>query len=382
MTQGAGIAAGPVPLDRPVAITGAGGLLGRHLAFYAHALGIHDVRKLDRSSFDSGDAMNAALRGAGVVVHCAARLRGNDDEVIGENCDITRRLVEGLDRTGALPHVLFASSIKADRDDAHGRSKRETDDVLRAWCAERGARYTCLELPHIFGEGGRPNHNSVISTFCAQVATGATPSIANDGEIEPLHAQRAAEKIFALAFDGAEEERRVRLHGRPMRVSAFRDLLVDQAASYDAHVVPDLRDDFALDLFNTYRSYLFPARYPVSLTRHTDPRGSLVELVRERNGGQVFYSVTKPGVTRGNHFHRRKVERFVVLSGTAEIALRRIDGTERIVFAVSGESAAYIDMPTFYTHNITNTGSDDLVTLFWTHELFDPANPDTHADPV
>lgn len=365
-----------------VAITGADGLLGSHLRIYAHALGTGDVRPVGRSAFSDDSTMDAATADAETVLHCAARIRGSTEEVLGENKTITAKLIASMERTGARPHVLFMSSIKADRDDPHGQSKREADLALSEWCKASGARYTCLLLPHIFGEAGRPNHNSVISTFCAKVAAGEQPIIDNDGEIEPLHAQRAAEEIFALAFDTGEPSRKVRLSGTRIRVSELLDKLLDQAGSYAAHVVPDLRADFDLDIFNTYRSYLFPRHYPVGMTRHSDQRGWLVELVRERNGGQAFYSVTRSGITRGNHFHRRKVERFVVLSGEAEIALRRVDRNERIVFTVSGDKPVYIDIPTLYTHNITNTGTADLITLFWAHELFDAQKPDTYAEIV
>jgi UDP-2-acetamido-2,6-beta-L-arabino-hexul-4-ose reductase len=151
---------------------------------------------------------------------------------------------------------------------------------------------------------------------------------------------------------------------------------------YAGHVFPDVRDDFDRDLFNTFRSYLYPHRYPTALTLHEDPRGCLFEAVKTHNGGQTFLSTTKPGITRGNHYHTRKIERFLVVSGQAEIRLRRVFDSEVQVFKVSGDQPAYVDMPTLHTHNITNTGSSDLITLFWTHEFYDPNMPDTFFELV
>jgi len=147
--------------------------------------------------------------------------------------------------------------------------------------------------------------------------------------------------------------------------------------------VPPLLTDLDLDLFNTLRAARFPAHYPMALSPRTDERGSLVEVVRAHGSqGQTFVSTTKPGITRGEHFHLRKVERFVVLSGHARISLRKLFTDEVVSFDVTGAAPAIIDMPTMWVHNITNTGASELTTLFWTHELFDPASPDTFPQAV
>ena len=138
-----------------------------------------------------------------------------------------------------------------------------------------------------------------------------------------------------------------------------------------------------VDLFNTYRAALFPAHYPIALTAHSDDRGRLVETVRAHGGqGQTFVSTTRPGITRGEHFHLGKVERFVVLSGQARISLRRVFHEDVVSFDVSGDAPAVVDMPTMWVHNITNTGDTEVTTLFWTHSLFDADNPDTYWEPV
>jgi UDP-2-acetamido-2,6-beta-L-arabino-hexul-4-ose reductase len=171
--------------------------------------------------------------------------------------------------------------------------------------------------------------------------------------------------------------------GRLIRVSAVRDLLTAQAARYATGEFPDLSDPFERDMFNTYRSYTFPESFPMPIAGRSDDRGSLFECVRAGGGpGQTFVSHTRPGVTRGEHYHLKKVERFVVISGSGRISLRKLFSDDVVSFPVGGEAPAIVDMPTMWAHSITNTGSSDLVTLFWTDHLFDPERPDTYAEPV
>jgi UDP-2-acetamido-2,6-beta-L-arabino-hexul-4-ose reductase len=154
------------------------------------------------------------------------------------------------------------------------------------------------------------------------------------------------------------------------------------AARYRTGDIPALRDRHEVRLFNTYRSHCFPDHYPIPLIRHADARGELVEVVKAHGGGQTFHSTTRPGVTRGEHYHLAKVERFAVLRGSAEIALRRVGGESVVRFAVSGDDPVVVDMPAMWAHSITNTGRDELLTCFWSNEIFDPARPDTYPEPV
>ncbi len=152
--------------------------------------------------------------------------------------------------------------------------------------------------------------------------------------------------------------------------------------SYQAGIIPNLSDPLELEFFNTYRSYLYPDHYPVPLNFLTDARGGLFEAVKSHHGGQTFLSTTHPGVTRGRHYHHQKVERFLVVSGQAEIRIRRLFGEQVKSFKVSGDKPCFIDIPTFHAHEITNVGETELLTMFWSHEIFDPLNPDTYSEPV
>jgi len=286
------------------------------------------------------------------------------------------QLIAAMEAVQVRPHLLFASSTHIERDTAYGASKRQVTELLRNWSQRSGARFTNVILPGVFGEGGKPFYNSVVSTFCAQLAQGQTPSVNADAQVEQIHAQHVARQLLGLIQSGHQGDFRV--EGRHLTVGALLDQLRHFRALYAQHIIPDVRDPFDRDLFNTFRSYLYPDHYPVQLTLHSDARGSLFEAVKSPNGGQTFMSTTHPGVTRGNHYHTRKIERFLVISGEAEINLRHVTGQEVQTFRVSGDAPAYVDIPTLHTHNITNVGSSILTTLFWTHELYDPEQPDTY----
>jgi UDP-2-acetamido-2,6-beta-L-arabino-hexul-4-ose reductase len=261
----------------------------------------------------------------------------------------------------------------------YGRGKQAAAGILRAAAERHGVEFVDVRLPNLFGEHGRPFYNSVVATFSHQLAIGEAPRIDQDRELSLLHAQYAADALLGLlsADDiGAFEKHE--------KVSGIRDRLAAIAATYSrAGEIPDIAEPFQRDLFNTYRAAAFEKMTPIRLDRHADARGSFFEVVRAQGGaGQTSFSTTVPGVTRGQHFHRRKVERFTVLSGEAVIALRRLFTSEVREYRVSSESPASIDMPTMWAHNITNVGQAELFTAFWSNELFDQKHPDTIAEPV
>lgn len=363
----------PAPIR--VLITGAEGLLGWHLRCRLHAEKSISVIPCNRAAFADSEGLARMLRSADAVVHLAGVNRGDELELERTNVALAERMIEHLDRSRSPPHIIYASSIHEGRDTPYGRSKRRAGEILRGG----GGGLTWLTLPHVFGEGGRPFYNSVVSTFCHQLARRETPRIQVDGDLELVHAQQVADVVLTQL---QAKEPGVRLQGVGLTVSQLLARLEALAAEYCRNVMPDLRDPFELRLFNTYRSYLFPQGYPVELDLRSDARGELFEAVRGHSGGQAFMSFTRPGITRGNHYHRRKVERFLVVKGTARIRIRPLFRGAATDFLVNGAKPVYIDMPTFHTHNITNVGDEDLLTLFWTNEIFDPRDPDTFAEEV
>lgn len=361
-----------------VAITGAGGFLGWHTRA---ALTASEVQTSALTVGEGFDAELAALvlGSCDRVIHLAGVNRGSDSGVFEGNVRFARQLLTALENAEKRPAVVtFANSVQAGNGSVYGEAKESASAILRDGCAALGIAFEDVELPNIFGEHGRPFYNSVFATFATLVARGETPAIEVDRELTLLHAQDAVDVLIGSAPISALEER-----SRVITVSALAELLDGMGSIYSLGEIPDISTPFLRDVFNSYRSYTLAASIPIPLQRNADARGSFFEILKSRGGtGQASFSTTVPGVTRGQHFHRRKVERFVVLSGTAIISLRRLFSDEVISIEIDGKKPVAVDMPTMWSHNITNTGSDDLYTAFWTNDLFDPLNPDTFAEAV
>ncbi len=364
-----------------IGITGADGLIAWHQRAYLKAIdGGHEVRLASRATFRQPESLAEFVDGLDAIIHLAGMNRGEDAEIEATNAALARDLVAACSRCGSRPLVVYANSTHQDRDTAYGRGKRAAANTFRLWAEQSGAGFANLILPHVFGEFGKPFYNSVVSTFCYQLARNETPQIITDGDLELLHVQDVA----AQCLKAIQENQRgdIRMKGIGMKVGELLQRLTEMRDQYQSMVIPRLESALEVRLFNTLRSHLFPGHYPVALALHSDARGSLFEVVKSVGGGQVFMSTTHPGITRGNHFHTRKIERFLVASGEAEIRLRKLFSNEVTRFEVHGDTPCYVDIPTFHTHHITNTGHAELVTLFWANEIFDPTDPDTFPELV
>lgn len=367
---------------RRIAITGPDGFLAWHTRCALRAHGDFEELALGRSEFDDPAAMDDVLRQADGVIHLAGVNRAADERSVAEvNPWLAQQLVAGLERTGRDIPVVYGNSIHSDGDSIFGLAKRQAAGILTDWGSRSGAAVTDVVLPNIFGEHGRPFYNSVVATFCHLLSRDEQPQVDVDRELPLLHAQRAAD-VLIEALDAADSSE-FRPAGRPMTVTGLLDELIPMRDAYRTADLPDLSDPFTRDLFNTYRSYTFPQQWPVFPEVRSDQRGALFETVRVPGGqSQVFFSTTNPGFTRGQHYHRRKVERFLVLRGEAVIRLRRLFSEEIVEFEVSGQRPGIVDMPTMWVHSITNTGAEELITLFYADEVFDPEHPDTFPEEV
>ncbi len=360
-----------------IVLTGAEGFLGWHTRCRLHATTDHTVVPVGRGSWSR---LPELVADADAVIHVAGVNRADDDALVQGNIALADDVARAVRASGRAVDVVFANSVQVGNGSPYAAGKEGAADVLRAVCAETGGRFSDVRLPNLFGEHGRPGYNSFVASFVEAVVDGREPSIA-DRPIALLHAQGAAQVLIdALSAPAPVLEPA----GTPTSVLHVWETLRRFHATYaGTGDVPAFADDLEVDLFNTYRAALFPAGYPISLTPRADQRGRLVETVRSHGaGGQTFVSTTVPGVTRGEHYHLAKIERFVVLSGQATISLRRMFTDEVLDFPVTGEDPVAIDMPTMWAHNITNTGSTELTTVFWTNTLFDPENPDTIPEPV
>ena len=366
-----------------IAITGPDGFIAWHTRCAIHAkMGGGDAIHLAEAHFDDPDLMDAALADVDAVIHLAGINRAPDDATIAEvNPWLAKRLVDSLTRLDKPIPIVYGNSIHSRGDSVFGVAKREAAHILNAWGAQSGAPVANVVLPNIFGEHGTPNYNSVVATFCHRLARDETPEIKVDRELPLLHVQRAAEVLLTAAIEGSQGE--LAPDGTPETVTGVLDRLAAIRDAYRTADLPDLSDPFTRDLFNTFRSYTFPDKWPVHPEVRGDQRGELFETVRAPGGQtQVFFSTTNPGFTRGQHYHLHKVERFLVLRGEAVIRLRRLFTDEVVQFLVSGERPGIVDMPTMWVHSITNTGDSELVTLFYADEVFDPATPDTYPEEV
>lgn len=365
-----------------IAVTGPDGFVAWHVRCAARARWGGDLVGLGSEHFGDPQLLAAGLADVDAVIHLAGVNRADDpSEIERANPWLATQLVDALRKLGRAVPIVYGNSIHSFGDTVFGRSKRKAAETLTAWGAESGAPVMDVAMPNLFGEHGLPNYNSVVATFCHTLARGERPNVVDDKQIPLLYVGDVADRLLDLAL--VPEPGQVLLEGRPTWISELAQRLGAIAADYAAGRLPDLSDSFTKQLFNTYRSAAFPSHFPIHPTPAEDPRGSLVEAVKGLGGQiQVFYSTTNPGYTRGQHWHRHKVERFLVLSGQGTMRLRRLFTDQIVEFPVSGDNPAIVDMPTFWSHSITNTGSGPMVTLFFADELYDSANPDTIPEDV
>ncbi len=373
-------------LVKKIGITGQSGFIGTHL-FNFFGLKKEEIVRIpfQDNYFEKPEKLEQFVSQCDVVIHLAALNRHNDHQSIYEtNILLVKKLISALENTGSRPHILFASSIQEERDNLFGKSKREGRELFARWADRNNAVFTGLIIPNVFGPFGRPYYNSVIATFCHQLTHNEKPQIEIDASLRLIYIGDLVNIIWQLISEGYSNHEYKIEHTIEKKVSELLEMTHCYKTSYyDQGIIPILAGRFEINLFNTFRCYMDIANhYPVKLTKKTDDRGDFVETLRTNTGGQVSFSVTRPGITRGNHFHTRKIERFAVISGKARIQLRQI-GTDRIIsFDIDGSEPCYVDMPIWYTHNITNTGKEDLYTLFWINEFFDPSDPDTFFEEV
>lgn len=361
-----------------ILLTGATGFLGWHTRLRLHAMTDHHVVPVDRSVWAR---LPELVGGADAVIHVAGVNRADSDrEVEAGNLSLGSELAAAIDSAGRPVRVVYANSVQAGNGTPYGTGKKRAGDTIRRTVERIGGQFVDVVLPNIFGEHGRPQYNSFVATFVHAAIRGDTPGI-NDNHVGLLHAQDAAQTLLdGLTTQGTSLNPPPEEHG----VRDVWDLLQEFHTSYvPTGEIPDLSSKFRVDLFNTYRSALFPDHYPITLVPHADHRGVFVETVRCRGGeGQTSISTTVPGVTRGEHYHLSKVERFAVIHGRGTIELRRMFTDEVLTFELRGDDPMAIDMPVGWVHNITNTGDNLLLTQFWSHEFFRPDAPDTFSEPV
>jgi len=365
-----------------VLVTGSQGFIGRNLVATLSTL--PDTTVLTFDIEDAPESLPDLLGQAEFVFHLAGINRPQDpSEFTQGNIGLTQQLVDLLRAHGRPVPLLISSSTQAALDNPYGASKRQAEEVVRAYGRETGAPVYVFRLPNVFGKWSRPNYNTVVATFCHNIAHGLPLEIHDPTrELSLVHVDDVVAEFLA-AFRGTPHRGPDGEPAVPWVFSTTLGDLADRIRRFPqtrlTREVPEVGDELSRRLYSMYLSYLPQDAFGYALDTRRDPRGWLAEVLRSPAMGQIFVSVTRPGIARGNHWHHTKTEKFLVVSGEAVIRFRQIDGTEVIEYPVSGAEPRVVDIPPGYTHSITNTGDTDLVTLFWASEPFDPARPDTHA---
>lgn len=368
-----------------IGITGQSGFLGYHL--YQNLALKEDVTLVPfkKAYFEAPELLQKFVSSCDVIVHLAGVNRHHDPETLVEmNIGLAQKLIDACKATKSHSHIVYSSTTQENKDNPYGRSKKAAEKLFVQWAKEHQCRFTSLVIPNIFGPFGKPQYNSFIATFCHKLIHGETPEIIQDAAIDLIYVQDLVEEIMKYTTLSTPKVEKVAISPRYNRkVSEVLTLLKTFNSQYLEHFeVPSLENDFEKKLFLTYRTFIPNDHYPIKFTQHTDPRGSFTEIVRANTSGQFSFSTTHPDITRGNHFHTRKFERFAVIKGEALIQLRKIGTEEVINYELNGQEPAFVDMPVWYTHNIKNIGNTELLTLFWINEPYNPNDPDTYYEDV
>jgi len=370
-------------VKKKVGITGQSGFIGTHLF---NNLGQHDdferVPFADEY-FQDDPVMDRFVQKCDVIVHLAALNRHNDPDVIYKtNLELVDKLIASVNRCGTHPHIIMSSSTQEMSDNLYGKSKKEGRKKFIDFADNQGCNFTGLVIPNVYGPFGSPFYNSVTSTFSYLIANNKEVEIQVDADLDMIYVQDLVDEILTIINKQTYSNELLLPATGSIKVSELRDLIMQFHNSYTSAIIPKMDNRFQISLFNTYRSYLPPDFYPVLYKKHTDDRGSFVEIIRSNGEGQFSFSTTNFGITRGNHYHIRKIERFAVITGKASIKLRKIGTPEIQEYILDGDSPGFVDIPIWFTHNITNIGDTELITLFWINEFYDADDPDTYFEEV
>lgn len=363
-----------------ILVTGANGFVGKNLIAELNNKGYNEIYKFDIDTDKS--LLDEYAGNCEFVFHLAGVNRPKDEkEFMAGNFGFTSELLELLKKHNNKAPILITSSIQAERDNPYGNSKRAGEELLFNYSKETGAKVLVYRLANLFGKWSRPNYNTVVATFCHNIARGLDIQINNaDAELTLCYIDDVLDE-FIRALEGNETKNgkyccvpvthQIKLGDLADRIISFKESRKDLS-------IPNMEDELTKKLYSTYLSFLSEDSFSYDLNMHCDNRGSFTEFIRTPERGQVSVNVAKPGITKGNHWHHTKNEKFLVVSGTGLIRFRKIGSDEIIEYKVSGEKLQVVDIPTGYTHSIVNIGDTDMVTVMWANEAFNSQKPDTY----
>ncbi len=370
---------------KTILITGSKGFIGSNLV---QALSRKEEYKIVTFTKENSlKDLERLLEDADFVYHLAAVNRTNDERDFERvNVGLTKSIVNILTKMNKKTKILMTSSIQVKYSTPYGKSKKAAEDILKNYSDEMNAGVYIYRLPNVFGKWGKPNYNSVVSTFCYNVAHGKDIWISDEKkELELVYIDDVISQ-FVDILNVQDDNNEVKfLKINPTFKITLGELAAKIKNFHDIRkklIVPDLSDELTKKLYSTYISYIDEKALVCTPEIKMDERGKLFELIKSKQFGQIFVSTTKPGVTRGNHYHDSKIEKFCLIKGKAIIRLRHLLTDEVISYKVSDDNIKIVDIPPGYTHSIENIGKDDMIVLFWANEIFDPENPDTYFEKV
>ena len=364
-----------------VLITGSKGFVGKNLIAELNATTDHELLLFDKETDVS--LLETYCAEVDFIFHLAGVNRPeNEEDFFAGNAGFTSTLLNMLKKHQNTCPVMISSSIQANLENHYGLSKKAGENLLKDYNKETGAKILIYRFPNVFGKWCRPNYNSAVATFCNNVAH-ELPIQMNDPNV-----------VMNLVYiDDVVNELMNALEGNENTVGEFcevsvvhtitlgeiLDLIYSFKKSRENRLVPNMLDDFTKKLYSTYLSYLPEDRFSYELTMNVDQRGSFTEFIKTPDRGQVSVNISKPGITKGNHWHHTKNEKFLVVSGKGIVRFRKIDSDKVIEYFVSGDKMEVVDIAPGYTHNIENIGDTDMVTIMRANEAFDPETPDTYS---
>jgi UDP-2-acetamido-2,6-beta-L-arabino-hexul-4-ose reductase len=365
---------------KSILVTGSQGFIGQNLVQALKRRGNYRIFEFDIN--DSLDFLAEAVRQVDIIFHLAGINRPEKiEEYESGNVSFTKRLMSILEEAKVRPVIVFSSSIQARLGNPYGQSKRRAEEVLIDWAERNDGTVAIFRLPNVFGKWCRPNYNSAIATFCHNIARGLDINITDPERVlELVYIDDVVNKFLSMienppargaGFYEVEPVFKIKLATVVELIRSFKD-------SRQSLVLPDFSDLFIKRLYATYLSYLPENEFSYRPEIKIDNRGQLAELLKSPYSGQIFISRTKPGITRGNHYHDTKTEKFIVIDGEAIIRFRHIKRGDVIEYRISGNDLQIVDIPPGYTHSIENVGDKELIVLFWASEIFDPQKPDTY----
>ncbi|MDN3451861.1 NAD-dependent epimerase/dehydratase family protein [Planococcus sp. APC 3906] len=362
-----------------ILITGASGFIGKNLATELKNQGYTELLLFNRNN--SLRDLEEYTKQCEFVYHLAGVNRPEkEEEFMAGNYDLTSSLLELLKKNKNTSPVLMTSSIQAEKDNAYGRSKKAGEDLVFKYSHETASKVYVYRMPNVFGKWSKPNYNTVVATYCYNIARDIEIQVNNpEADLSLTYIDDVlVEFINALNGTPTQQDQYCKI---PVVHSVTLGSLADTIRSFKEIrknlAVPNMADRLTKKLYSTYLSFLPETDFAYDLKMNTDNRGSFTEFLRTPDRGQVSVNISKPGITKGNHWHHTKNEKFLVVSGEALIRFRNIDSEEIIEYQVNGEKLQVVDIPVGYTHSIVNVGETDLVTIMWVNESFDLKKPDT-----